>query len=80
MIEPSMKEYTDNRNKKVWKRKEIQEEKMNEEKVSKIARFAIVQEIQEKKVKEDQVSRIVLSKSTAVKDHNAEKVKQEQAP
>jgi len=53
---------------------------MNEEQVSKIARFAIVQEIQEKKVKEDQVSRIVLSKSTAVKDHNAKQVKQEQAP
>jgi hypothetical protein len=33
MIEPSMKENTDNKNKKVWKGKEGQEEKMNEEQV-----------------------------------------------
>jgi hypothetical protein len=31
VIEPSMKENNDNRNKKVWKRKERQEEHMNEE-------------------------------------------------
>jgi hypothetical protein len=42
VIEPSMKENIDNRYKKVWKRKERQEEKMNEEQVPEIARFAIV--------------------------------------
>jgi hypothetical protein len=45
-IEPSMKENTDIRYKKFWRRKERQEEHMDEEHVPKIIGFAVVRERQ----------------------------------
>jgi hypothetical protein len=53
---------------------------VSKDRISKITRLAIVRERQGKKPKEEQVSKTILPESTAEKDHNKEKVKEEKFP
>jgi hypothetical protein len=68
MIKPPMKENIDDRHKKVWRRSEKQEEKLNEEQVQGIvlSRFVVAQDHDEFTGKEESV-RIQLEDEEDVK-------------